>query len=324
MMNKNLKWYDSGNKVTNALLLVIVTIIICSQSFVLGQDLSLQLFGSIINHNSVYLLLLVYFIFIKFKFGKKYFNYLNVALMLLYSISTFTSLLTVIQSISLDSVLDFIINLIIIIYLFHTMFRDTRVWKEYKLSKSPFNELSNEWLFYSITLVSLVLLVVNLISTVVVSGVIISILDTIFVILFARYIYLYRAYLDSKKIDSDNEGNFDKITENIKESVDNATDKVKKAIDDADIDDKLNNIKDKVVDVAGDVKDNIDSFIEKNEIDKKVEAAKDKISDVVEDVKENIDEKLNKKDDSGKKEESNEKSSDKQKKNSDSKKRGDK
>ena len=71
-----LKWYMNGKRVTNYILIVILAIILCSQSFA-NSTLSLALFTSVINHNSVYLLVFVYFILIQFSFGKKYFNYLN-------------------------------------------------------------------------------------------------------------------------------------------------------------------------------------------------------------------------------------------------------
>jgi len=294
MEDKDSKWYNSGNMVINAIIGIILVIIISSQSFAVGQTLSLQLLGSIINHNSIYLFVLVYFIFLKFKFGKKYFNYLNVVLIFIYFIAAFTSVLTVVQAFSLDSLLDFILSLILLIYMTHTLFRDTRVWKEFKLNNSPFNELSNDWLFYSLVIVSVTLLIINLISTVVLSGVVISILDTIYVILFGRYIYLYRDYLDKNKIDANNEGNFDAIKDTIKTTVDDTTDKVKTAIEDAKIDEKINNVKDSIVDAAKEVKEDTSKFIKEKEIDKKVENIVEKIDDTVENITADVKEKVDK------------------------------
>ena len=289
MDDKKIKWYDSGNQIINLIIAVIFIIIISSQSFAVGQTFSLQLLSSIINHNSIYLFVLVYFIFIKFNFGKKYFNYLNVVLFFIYFISAFTSLLTVVQSFSLDSLLDFILSLLLIIYMLHTLFRDTLIWKEFKLYSSPFNELSNDWLFYSIVLVSFTLLIINLISTVVLSGVVISILDTIYVILFGRYIYLYREYLDKNKIDVNNDGNFDAIketikstvedtTEKVKNVVDDTTSKVKTAIEDAKIDEKLNEAKDTIVDavdnIVTDIKDKVDEKNKEKKSSSKTTASK--------------------------------------------------
>ena len=289
---KDLKWYDNGNTVINFIIGIILVIIICSQSFALGQTLSLQLFGSIINHNSIYILVLVYFIFLKTKFGKKYFNYLNVVLVFIYFISAFTSLLTVVQSFSLDAALNFMVSFVLLIYMSHTLFRDTLVWKELSLDKSPFNELTNDWLFYAVVLMSISALIINLISTVVLSGVLISLLDAIYVILLGRYIYLYRDYLDKNKIDSKNKGNFDDIKKSIKDAVDDTTDKVKSAIEDAKIDEKLNNVKDTVVGVAKDLKDETVKIIKDNELDKAANQAMDDIEKTAKDLQKKVDKKV--------------------------------
>jgi len=289
---KKLKWYDNGNTIINLIIAVILIIIICSQSFAVGQTLSLQLFGSIINHNSIYILVLVYFVFLKTSFGKKYFNYLNVVLVFIYFISAFTSLLTVVQSFSLDAALDFMVSFVLLVYMTHTLFRDTLVWKELKIDKSPFNELTNDWLFYAVVLMSTSTLIINLISTVALSGVLISFLDCVFAILLGRYIYLYRDYLDTKKIDIKNDGNFDNIKKTIKDAVNDTADKVQKAIDDAKLDEKFNEVKDTVIDVANDIKDETVKIIKDNEIDKLADSAMDDIEKTAKDIDKKLDEKV--------------------------------
>ena len=213
------KWYDSGHMITTLMLVIIFLIVICSQSFASDQ-LSFALLSSIINHNSIYLLVLVYFILIKFPVGKKYFNYLSIFLIFVYLTVAITSLLTVIQSFSLTTVLSFALNFLLFIYISHTLLRGTRFWKEFHLHSSPFNELTNEGIFYAIVVLSVFLLAVNLISTAVIRGVFIAILDTLYYLLLGRYIYLYYEYLDIKKIDSNNEGNFDEVRGKVKEVLD--------------------------------------------------------------------------------------------------------
>lgn len=258
MKKEKIKWYESGNAITNLIIGIIILIIICSQSFAVVTNASLDLFSSVINHNSIYLLILVYFIFIKTKVGKRYFNYLNIFLVFLYFISTITSLLTLIQSFSLNTILAFVENSVLLIYLVHTMFRDTRLWKEYHISKSPFNEISNDGYYNALIVIVVFTLVINLISTVVVSGLFISILDAIYILLFGRYIYLYRDYLDYHKLDSDNEGNFDGLRKDIQNVLDSTT-----------IDDKaveiVNNIKDTTEDLIDKGKDKVDEVFNKKE-----------------------------------------------------------
>ena len=163
---------------------------------------------------------LIYFILLKFDFGKKYFNYLNLLLIFLYGLTTITSLITLVQAFTLNTVLEFTINFALLVYLFHTMLRGTIVWKDFKLGNSPFNELSNETSYYIVLVLSIFILILDLISTAVLRGIIISLLDAIFLILFGRYIFLYRKYLDEKKIDANNKGNFDEVRKTIDETVD--------------------------------------------------------------------------------------------------------
>lgn len=251
---KNIKkFFNDANFITTGIIIVILFIIICSQSFAVVGTNSISVFTSVINHNTVYLLVLIYFVFLKTYVGKKYFNYLNVFLMFIYLMATITSLLTVIQSFSLNTIFSFMINLLLIIYLFHTMFRDTRVWKEFRLGNSPFNELSNDFYFNSVVVIVILSLCVNLILTVVVSGLFISFLDALYVVLFTRYIYLYRSFLDSKKIDTNNEGNFDRIKEVVSENISDIKDV---------IDDKSKQIQETATEIIKDVDSKIDATVD--------------------------------------------------------------
>lgn len=283
--NMKNKWYNNELTISNIMITLIAIIIIFSQAFAIREDLFSGLLGSVINHNSLYLLILAYFIVIKFSFGKKYFNYLNIILIFLYSFIAFTSLLTVVQAFSLNTMLVFTLNFVFAIYLIHTFLRDTLLWKELHLSNSPFNELTNEWLFNCILLLSVFLLLVQLISTVDVRGVAISVLDMMYYVFFARYIFLYRDFLDKKKIDIDNIGNFDEAKKVVKEVVENTTEKLEDTID--DISDKVQ----EAVDASGikekveDIKDKAEDVIETSNIKEKVEVIKEKKDDVVKEPK---------------------------------------
>lgn len=271
MMEKNEKkenaWYNNGNKLVDLILATILLIIIFSQSFATTGGFSLTLFGSIINHNSVYLFVLIYFILLKFSFGKRYFNYLNLILIFLYGLTTITSLITLVQAFTLNTVLEFTINFALLVYLFHTMLRGTVVWKDFKLGNSPFNELSNETSYYIVIVLSVFILIVDLISTAVLRGIIISLLDAVFLILFGRYIFLYRKYLDDKKIDVNNVGNFDEVRKAIDDTVDSAHEKVQEVLDKTDIDEKIQGV------------------LDKTDIDEKIVEVKDMVVEEVKDTK---------------------------------------
>ena len=258
---KDIKWYNSANMITTLIIIVIGLIIICTQSFAMGKYSSFELFTSIINHNSVYLFILIYFILLKFYIGKRYFNYLSVLIIFTYFITTITSFLTLIQAFSLNTSLDFILNFFILIYLLHSLLKDTRIWREFYFCNSPFNELSNEFMFYTIIVFTIFLLAVNLINTIIMSGVVISILDTIYILLLDRYIYLYRKYLEDKKhIGGDEKVNFD------------------------DIKKKLNEVDKKVSKELDDFGKRVNDYVKENEIDKKIDKAKDTVVKTTKDV----------------------------------------
>lgn len=207
-----LEWYDNPSIVTNLLIVVISLIIIFSQSFAVNSNMSaIYILRSIMNHNSTYLLTLVYFCALKFNVGKKYFNFLNVFLILLYFLIGFASVFTIFQSFSFYTLLSLVLHIIFLIYLIHTFLRGTRLWKEFGLVKSPFNEITNEGYFYSIMVFAVILLSVNLISSTSFDGTVLTLFDCIYTILFARYVYLYFSFLNMKEKNSN-----DKV---VKESV---------------------------------------------------------------------------------------------------------
>ncbi len=255
------KWYDNGYIISGLILLVIMSIVISSQAFVNGE-LTFALFSSVINHNSIYLLVFVYFILLLFPFGKKYFNYLNLFLLFIYFTATVTSLLTLFQSFKLVTVFSFLLNFVLFIYSFHTLLRGTRFWKEFHLASSPFHELTNEGVFYSVIVLSVFLLIVNLINAVVMSGVVLALLDTVYSILLGRYIYLYYEFLDMKNIDSDNDGDFDQFRSNVKEALD------KTDVDDVIVE-GLRDAKKTVLGVGKKVSEDVEEGIEKTIKDKK-------------------------------------------------------
>lgn len=272
--NNTVKWYDNAGLISTLIIVVILMMLISSQSFAVVGDSSFRLFSSVINHNTSYLLILVYFVAIRTSFGKKYFNYFNVFLIFIYLLLSITSFLTVIQSFSLNTIFIFVENIVLLVYLFHTMFRDTRTWKEFKLGDSPFNEIPNDYYFTTLLALITFTLIVNLISTVVISGLVVSIFDAIYIVLFSRYIYLYREYLDENKLDVNNDGNFDSIKETLNQDIEE--------------------IKQTISDVKDNIKDKTDDFIDKHDIDEKIDDVKGKIKETSETIKKKTDELIDK------------------------------
>lgn len=194
-------WYNNPNIITNMAIIILSLIIILSQSYAVQNNLGADnILRSLLNHNSIYLLGLIYFIPLKTKIGKKYFNYFNLFLILIYAIFTITGVLTFIQSFGITSLITLCINVVILAYMIHTLLRDCRIWKDLKLEKSPLNDIHNINYFYAIIILAIVLLTINLIETLTVAGAVISLLGCGYSCIIARYIYLYRIHVESKNI----------------------------------------------------------------------------------------------------------------------------
>lgn len=212
-MDENLKkereWYDNPNIITTVAIAILTLIIILSQSYAVKNNLSTNdILRNLLNHNMIYIIGLIYFIPLKTKAGKKYFNYLNLFLIIVYLIFSITSLLSIIRSFGLTSLINLGINIVFLIYMCHVFLKKTRFWKEFKLEKSPFNEIRNENYYYIQIILSITLLVINLVYSSNIDGVVLSLVGMVYTIVLARYIYIYQKHLEitqDKKKDYSND-----------------------------------------------------------------------------------------------------------------------
>ena len=195
---KLIEWYDNPNLITSFAVAVLFIIIVLSQSFAVQSNLGTNdILRSLLNHNSIYLLGLIYFIPLKTISGKKYFNYLNIFLIVVYGIFTVTGILTIIQSFGITSLVSLGINIIMFIYMIHTLLIDCRLWKEFKLESSPLNEINSDSYFYTVVVLEVILLTINLINTTTIAGAVVSFFGFCYTIILDRYIYLYRKHIDN-------------------------------------------------------------------------------------------------------------------------------
>ena len=243
MKKQEKDFFDSPNMITFIITGLLVVLIILSQSFAIQSHLGASdIFRSIINHNSIYLVSLFYFILIKVKFGKRYFDYLNVVMFVFYLLTTFASLFTIFQSFGFDSILNLSFNVLVTLYFGYSFFTNTVVGRDLKLSNSPLAEIKNDQYYYLLMGIIGVSLIVSLISASSFENVVVYLLEAIYKLLFVRYIYLYKEYIDYKELDSDVEekvkDNKDTVKEEKSEDVKKVrkTRKIKK--DDVDKEDK--------------------------------------------------------------------------------------
>lgn len=200
--NKEKDWFDSPRMVTYVIIGLLIVLIILSQSFAINSQLGTSdIIRSILNHNSIYVLTLIYFVMLHFKVGKKYFDHLNVIMLVFFGLITLASMFTVFQSFGLASLLQLGINILFTIYFLYAFISNTVIGKELHLSTSVIVELKNEQYFYLITTLLVVHLVVALINSTSFESIVISLLEVLFYFLFARYISLYKEY-DDRKVSS--------------------------------------------------------------------------------------------------------------------------
>lgn len=192
------EWYDNPRIITNIAISFIVLMLLLSESFAVKNNLSTaNILRNLLNHNSIYLIWLIYFVPLKMNSLKKYFHYLNLFLVVVYFIFSLTSILTIIRSFGITSLISLFLNIIILIYIIHVLLKNTRIWKDLKLESSPFNEISNDNYFYAIIILASILLIVNLINVVSFDGVVLSLIGTAYYFAISRYLYLYQVHLDS-------------------------------------------------------------------------------------------------------------------------------
>lgn len=197
--NKEKDWFDSPRMVTYVIIGLLIVLIILSQSFAINSQLGTSdIIRSILNHNSIYVLTLIYFVMLHFKVGKKYFDHLNVIMLIFFGLITLASMFTVFQSFGLASLLQLGINILFTIYFLYAFISNTVIGKELHLSTSVIVELNNEQYFYLITTLLVIHLVVALINSTSFESIVISLLEVLFYFLFARYISLYKEYDDMK------------------------------------------------------------------------------------------------------------------------------
>ena len=204
-MNKSNEkdFFDSPSMITYILIGLLVVLIILSQSFAIQSHMAAgDIFRSIINHNSIYLISLIYFILIRVKFGKKYFDYLNVVMFVFYLLTTFASLFTIFQSFGFDSILNLAFNVLITLYFGYSFFTSTVIGKDLRLSDSPLAEINNGQYYYLLIGIIAISLIVSLVSVNSFEDVVVYLLEAIYQFMFVRYIYLYKEYIERKELEA--------------------------------------------------------------------------------------------------------------------------
>ena len=191
-MNKSNErdFFDSPNMITYILIGLLVVLIILSQSFAIQSHMEAgDIFRSII----------------KVKFGKKYFDYLNVTMFVFYLLTTFASLFTIFQSFGFYSILNLAFNVLITLYFGYSFFTSTVIGKDLGLSDSPLSEINNGQYYYILIGIIAISLIVSLVSVNSFEDVVVYLLEAMYQFMFVRYVYLYKEYIERKELEASKE-----------------------------------------------------------------------------------------------------------------------
>lgn len=209
MTNKQEReWYYDANTITSLMIGIIVLLLISSQAFAIRNQMGIEyMLRSLFNYNSFYLIFLAYFVLLKTKIGKRYFNIMNLVLLSLEILVLFGSAIDVIQFFSLSTIFALILNLILFIYMAYVYLKDTRIWNMFHLDALQIQIVKNSQFFITITSVSLIILLIELITSIEFDHVVLKMLECLFIVGYTRFLYLYQDYKEKKQEITEKEEN---------------------------------------------------------------------------------------------------------------------
>lgn len=197
---KELEWYDDPGLITTLLIGCLILLLIISQGYAIRHQMGIAtIFMTLLNHNITYIIYLVYLILLKTTIGKRSFTGLNLLMSCLYIILFIGSFLNMTSVFNLESIVSFASSFILLCYFTYSFLENTKLYKSLSLDKIPFAKISNNWYFWAFAVLQSVLFILGMIGTIQFDSVVLLLLETIFNIGFARYIYLYQAYKEGKE-----------------------------------------------------------------------------------------------------------------------------
>lgn len=189
---KNIKWLNDPYSVTTILLigLLVYMLFVIGYNYVSNLGL-LDLIGS----SSLFLILTVYFVLLRMKFGKEYFSYMNLIVCILLGINIVGSFFNLLTTFNFTNIFDFIVDGLLFTYFLNSFF--------YKYVKKidVLKKMNNKIVFYILSCVLIilyVLLIIKNITTLPIVQIIKYIFELVLLLFFSRYVYLYKQYKEMK------------------------------------------------------------------------------------------------------------------------------
>ncbi len=189
---KNILFLNDPSKITNGIIVSLLLYMLISIIYNYISDLGLlDLFGK----HFFYILLTLYFILLKTKFGKESFSYMNVILAILLGIKALGSFFNLLTTFNFETLLSLFVYGFFFLYFINAFFY------KYLEKINKIKNINNKISFYllcSILFILYLLLLIKYIKVYSVVKIIGMIIECIILVFFARYIYLYKNFREMK------------------------------------------------------------------------------------------------------------------------------
>lgn len=189
---KEVAWLNDPNQVTNVLIVGLLIYMLISIIYSYVSDLGLL---DLIGNYFFYIALTVYFLLMKVQFGKKYFSYMNVGILLLLGINVLGSLFNILTTFNFTTTFSLLVDSLLLGYFANSFFA------KYLNKVDILKKVNNIKMFYILSFILLLLHIALLIKYFTVLPIIKIgkyIMQLFILLFFTRYIYLYKKYKEMK------------------------------------------------------------------------------------------------------------------------------
>lgn len=189
---KGIAFLNSPRQITNALIigLLIYMLFSIADNYVSNNGLL-----DLIGNSFFYIYLTIYFLLLKTQFGQERFSYMNVILGALLGIHLIGSLFNILTTFNFTMIFNLVVDLLLFIYFISSFFN------KYLNKIEWIKGMNNKIIFYILCIVILIfylLLLIKYVSVLPVLKILRYIVELFVLLLFSRYIYLYKKFKEMK------------------------------------------------------------------------------------------------------------------------------
>ena len=189
---KGIAFLNSPRQITNALIigLLIYMLFSIADNYVSNNGLL-----DLIGNSFFYIYLTIYFLLLKTQFGQERFSYMNVILGALLGIHLIGSLFNILTTFNFTMIFNLVVDLLLFFYFISSFFN------KYLNKIEWIKGMNNKIIFYILCIVILIfylLLLIKYVSVLPVIKILRYIVELFVLLLFSRYIYLYKKFKKMK------------------------------------------------------------------------------------------------------------------------------